>query len=1218
MSSLNVYERRRKMDLSDNQWLPTTPTKSTPLSHICDESIVISTSLGGDNEIAAKRSTFADSVPDQESAAINKMAPSSQSCDLDDKFVPSFGVSTPGKPIPLGPNSHVSVESSVFAPPREGDLETVTERADTADPTHDQESKTTVIDKDAGHDITAKLTESTPILGTSTPATKDRKRKANQQNNVATLQKKKKKVYWPKVQGQTKRKTTPKVPHESKTKGRRVSKVNGDNGKYKRTSKSKSAKKSKESASKVDEGRFDMFYCEAQYNIEKHEVQNEWFSTLREHIMSEKTLSRSKRKPSKRSLTFELEENFEDPIHMQNELDELGFKGDSLHILKKKIPQKRMNLNCPLLVRIRRMKFNFPTQKRSESQKRKRIRELKLPFQYIKKRKRSNNRRRKINLCGIVICNQISLPNQGVDEGKTENLGLEGDKFEWKTKGKRAIERKKAKSTNFTIDKIPKQEFGNWETREGSKALCTICNFVKCPLDEDNESENEVRDERKGKARRTRKSVSSKEMKVLIKKFQSLSINYGNKEKKGASYKNQERRLISYKGSREGWPIKVNVNNTELVSYKIKKASNRSFSSWKGSVLDSVIGVSTLIVNSSAYMSLASTFPIKTSEERKGNLPLLKLENSSSEASLNLGNKRLYSPGMVFGKKKPTSTRKKGDQAEQERKKKEEEQAEEQDKQYWESLRRRYIQNCTPRSGDHADSVDWEAVRCADVNKVAKAIEGRGQHNIIAQRIQALLNKLVEMHGSIDLEWLRYAPPYEVKEYLLKVYGLGLKSVECIRLLALKQIAFPVDVNVGRIAVRLGWVPLEPLPGSIQFHLLDQYPIIDMVQQYLWPRLCTLDQPTLYQLHYHLITFGKVFCTKKQPNCKACPMRGECKHFASASASPTFALPGNDAEGRPNNSSERSDVAAKHLEGFSDPLIVSNVKDTSTTNTKECEPIVDYPASPIAENTQAEIVDIEDLCKGDDDPEEFITIKLNEERLNYFERSEMENSNVVVAYNPNRGKSMPKMKSVSRLRTERMVYVLPDTHPLLAEFPVREIDDPSNYLLVMWTPGELKEPCEATTQNQCSCSNNNCFFCNNIKEANNQTVPGTILVPCRTATNGRFPLNGTYFQVNEVFADAASSQHPIDVPTKWLWNLPTRIAYFGTSTSTIFRGLPLEEIQECFWRGYVCVRATDRKTGAPRPLPDRFHCKTADQQIMKKKKKQRNNEDLKGNESVNG
>jgi hypothetical protein len=30
------------------------------------------------------------------------------------------------------------------------------------------------------------------------------------------------------------------------------------------------------------------------------------------------------------------------------------------------------------------------------------------------------------------------------------------------------------------------------------------------------------------------------------------------------------------------------------------------------------------------------------------------------------------------------------------------------------------------------------------------------------------------------------------------------------------------------------------------------------------------------------------------------------------------------------------------------------------------------------------------------------------------------------------------------------------------------------------------------------------------------SIKGTLLVPCRTAMQGSFPLNGTYFQVNEV------------------------------------------------------------------------------------------------------
>ena len=44
-----------------------------------------------------------------------------------------------------------------------------------------------------------------------------------------------------------------------------------------------------------------------------------------------------------------------------------------------------------------------------------------------------------------------------------------------------------------------------------------------------------------------------------------------------------------------------------------------------------------------------------------------------------------------------------------------------------------------------------------------------------------------------------------------------------------------------------------------------------------------------------------------------------------------------------------------------------------------------------------------------------------------------------------------------------------------------------------------------------------------------EKVPALLFVPCRTATRGQFPLNGTYFQTNEVFLDHASLANPIMV-----------------------------------------------------------------------------------------
>lgn len=53
----------------------------------------------------------------------------------------------------------------------------------------------------------------------------------------------------------------------------------------------------------------------------------------------------------------------------------------------------------------------------------------------------------------------------------------------------------------------------------------------------------------------------------------------------------------------------------------------------------------------------------------------------------------------------------------------------------WDLLRRIYSTG-EERSHDKTDSVDWEAVRCADESEIADAIKERGQQNIIAGRIK--------------------------------------------------------------------------------------------------------------------------------------------------------------------------------------------------------------------------------------------------------------------------------------------------------------------------------------------------------------------------------------------------------------------------------------------------------------------------------------------------
>ncbi|KAJ1263141.1 hypothetical protein BS78_09G161800 [Paspalum vaginatum] len=526
----------------------------------------------------------------------------------------------------------------------------------------------------------------------------------------------------------------------------------------------------------------------------------------------------------------------------------------------------------------------------------------------------------------------------------------------------------------------------------------------------------------------------------------------------------------------------------------------------------------------------------------------------------------------------------------------------------WDKLRRKACGEgrMRKRSFGRRDSVDWEAVRCADVQRISHAIRERGMNNILAERIQNFLNRLVRDHGSIDLEWLRDIPPDSAKDYLLSIRGLGLKSVECVRLLTLHHLAFPVDTNVGRICVRLGWVPIQPLPESLQLHLLELYPILETIQKYIWPRLCKLDQQTLYELHYQMITFGKVFCTKSKPNCNACPMRSECKHFASAFASARLALPAPQ---------EESLVKSSNRFAFQN----SSMYTTNSTHLprlegcfnarefipKNSEPIIEEPASPREEESLGTTEnDIEDFYEDGDIP----TIKLNMEAFaqnleNCIKETnkELQSDDIakaLVAISTEAASiPVPKLKNVHRLRTEHYVYELPDSHPLLHQLGLdqREHDDPTPYLLAIWTPDEIKEisqppkpSCDPLTEGGL-CNNEMCHNCTAEHENQSRYVRGTILVPCRTAMRGSFPLNGTYFQVNEVFADHTSSHNPIHVEREQLWNLQRRMVFFGTSVPTIFKGLTTEEIQQCFWRGFVCVRGFDMETRAPRPLCPHLH-----------------------------
>ncbi|XP_010437672.1 PREDICTED: DEMETER-like protein 3 [Camelina sativa] len=498
-----------------------------------------------------------------------------------------------------------------------------------------------------------------------------------------------------------------------------------------------------------------------------------------------------------------------------------------------------------------------------------------------------------------------------------------------------------------------------------------------------------------------------------VKEWKRLMVNKSHDDKETNAEWKQKRENF------EG-PIDLFISRMHLLQ------GDRKFKQWKGSVVDSVVGVFLTqnvsdYLSSNAFMSVAANFPANARECLDPLAYYIEEPEDVNDSILDdqepthIGNDDAKNSQFITLSKDSIPEVEKHEKSAKRKNKKtgimEDAIVD------WKTIRNTYRKEGS-RHKMHMDSVNWNDVRLSGQKFFENIIRTRGQFRILSGRIKKFLNDEVKQNGTIDLEWLRDAPSDLVKRYLLDIEGIGLKSAECVRLLGIKHSAFPVDTNVGRIAVRLGWVPLEPLPDGIQMHQLSQYPSMDSIQQYLWPRLCKLPQETL--------------------------------------------------------------------------------------------------------------------------------------------------------------------------------YVLPDNHKLLDDFERRELDDPSPYLLAIWQPGETsnsftqpKKKCDFDGSELCK--KKTCSYCWTIREQSSNTFRGTILIPCRTAMRGGFPLNGTYFQTNEVFADHETSLEPVVFPREWCDGLEKRAMYCGSSVSSIFRLLDTRRIQFCFWTGFLCMRAFDRKKRMPQELVRRLH-----------------------------
>lgn len=148
----------------------------------------------------------------------------------------------------------------------------------------------------------------------------------------------------------------------------------------------------------------------------------------------------------------------------------------------------------------------------------------------------------------------------------------------------------------------------------------------------------------------------------------------------------------------------------------------------------------------------------------------------------------------------------------------------------------------------------------AGVERVEEAIRVAGGYRRKARAIYELARLLERMGGE---EWLLREDPARVREELLRIEGIGPKTIDVFMAFTGRERVFPVDTHARRIAYRWG---LVSSPGAsyerVSRALAEYFEGVD----YEWA-------------HKLIIAFGRKYCRARAPRCEECPLR-ECCPYA--------------------------------------------------------------------------------------------------------------------------------------------------------------------------------------------------------------------------------------------------------------------------------------------------------------------------------------------------
>jgi endonuclease-3 len=155
----------------------------------------------------------------------------------------------------------------------------------------------------------------------------------------------------------------------------------------------------------------------------------------------------------------------------------------------------------------------------------------------------------------------------------------------------------------------------------------------------------------------------------------------------------------------------------------------------------------------------------------------------------------------------------------------------------------------------------WPKVLAAPVGDVQRQIAVCGLARMRARRLQALLRRLKDERGRLDIDFLARLPIDQAEQYLLSFHGIGPKTAAYTLLFAYGMPIFPVDNGILRVARRLRLVRLiarDAEAGKV---------------------LAQLTPPKrIYALHVLMFMHAKTLCRPKNPKCDECLLLELCPH----------------------------------------------------------------------------------------------------------------------------------------------------------------------------------------------------------------------------------------------------------------------------------------------------------------------------------------------------